>query len=38
MIGQDTANQVYRSVVGWFFLALGVSEAVVFAIIALRAA
>lgn len=35
MIGQDTANQVYRSVVGWFFLALGVSEAVVFAIIAL---
>ncbi|HEY3905102.1 MAG TPA: hypothetical protein VGM14_14415 [Streptosporangiaceae bacterium] len=35
MIGQDTANQVYRSVVGWFFLALGVSEGVVFAIIAL---
>jgi hypothetical protein len=35
MIGQDTANQVYRSVVGWFFFALGVSEAVVFAIIAL---
>ena len=35
MIGQDTANQVYRSVVGWFFLALGVGEAVVFAIIAL---
>jgi hypothetical protein len=33
MIGQDTANQVYRSVVGWFFLALGVSEAVVMAII-----
>ncbi|HET7012430.1 MAG TPA: hypothetical protein VFI65_00865 [Streptosporangiaceae bacterium] len=38
MIGQDTANQVYRSVVGWFFLALGVSEAVVFAIIALMLA
>jgi hypothetical protein len=35
MVGQDTANQVYRSVVGWFFLALGISEAVVFAIIAL---
>ncbi len=35
MVGQDVANQVYRSVVGWFFLYLGVGEAVVFALIAL---
>jgi hypothetical protein len=35
MLGQDTANQVYRSIVGWFFLFLGVGEAVLFAIIAL---
>ena len=35
MLGQDTANQVYRSIVGWFFLCLGAGEAVVFAIIAL---
>lgn len=35
MIGQDTANQVYRSIVGWFFLYLGVGEAVLFTIIAL---
>ena len=35
MLGQDTANQVYRSAVGWFFLWLGVGEAALFAIIAL---
>lgn len=35
MIGQDTANQVYRSIVGWFFLYYGVAEAAVFALIAL---
>lgn len=35
MIGQDAANQVYRSVVGWFFLALGVAEAVAFGLLAL---
>ncbi len=35
MIGQDTANQVYRSIVGWFFLCYGVGEAVLFALIAL---
>ncbi len=34
MIGQDTANQVYRSIVGWFFLYYGVALAVVFALIA----
>jgi hypothetical protein len=35
MIGQDTANQVYRSIVGWFFLYLGAGEAALFALIAL---
>ena len=35
MIGRDTANQVYRSIVGWFFLCLGAGEAVLFALIAL---
>lgn len=35
MLGQDTANQVYRSIVGWFFLYLGAGEAVLFALIAL---
>jgi hypothetical protein len=35
MLGQDTANQVYRSILGWFFLCLGAGEAVLFAIIAL---
>ncbi len=35
MIGQDVANQVYRSIVGWFFLILGVGEATAFALIAL---
>jgi hypothetical protein len=35
MIGQDTANQVYRSGVGWFFLCLGAGEAALFALIAL---
>jgi len=35
MIGQDTADQVYRSIVGWFFLFYGVAEAVLFALIAL---
>jgi hypothetical protein len=35
MLGQDTANQVYRSAVGWFFLWLGVGEAALFGIIAL---
>jgi hypothetical protein len=34
MIGQDTANQVYRSVVGWFFLYYAVAEVVFFAVIA----
>lgn len=35
MIGQDVGNQVYRSIVGWFFLILGVGEAVLFALVAL---
>lgn len=35
MLGQDVANQVYRSIVGWFFLYLGVGEAALFALIAL---
>ncbi len=35
MIGQDTADQVYRSIVGWFFLYYGVAEAVILALIAL---
>ena len=35
MLGQDTANQVYRSIVGWFFLYLGAGEAALFALIAL---
>jgi hypothetical protein len=35
MIGQDTANQVYRSIVGWFFLYYGVAEGVLFALIGL---
>lgn len=34
MIGQNTADQVYRSIVGWFFLYYGVAEAVLFALIA----
>lgn len=34
MTGRDAADQVYRSIVGWFFLIYGVSEAVLFAIIA----
>jgi hypothetical protein len=35
MIGADTANQVYRSIVGWFFLYYAIAEVVVFAAIAL---
>ncbi len=35
MIGQDAANQVYRSIVGWFFLYYGVAEAVVLLLIGL---
>jgi len=34
MIGQDTANQVYRSITGWFFLYYAVAEVVIFAAIA----
>jgi hypothetical protein len=34
MIGQDTANQVYRSIVGWFFLYYASGETVLFALIA----
>lgn len=35
MVGQDVANQVYRSIVGWFFLYYAVAEVVFFAVIAL---
>lgn len=35
MIGQETADQVYKSIVGWFFLYYGIAEAVVFLAIAL---
>jgi hypothetical protein len=35
MIGQDEANQVYRSIVGWFFLYFGLGEVALFALIAL---
>jgi hypothetical protein len=35
MTGEDVANQVYRSIVGWFFLYYGVAEGVIFALIAL---
>lgn len=35
MVGQDTANQVYRSIVGWFLLFYGVAEGALFALIAL---
>ncbi len=35
MIGEDAANEVYRSIVGWFFLYYAVAEVVVFAAIAL---
>ncbi|HUD35607.1 MAG TPA: hypothetical protein VMR14_01835, partial [Streptosporangiaceae bacterium] len=35
MIGQDVANQVYRSIVGWFFLYYALAEVAVFALIAL---
>lgn len=34
MIGQETADQVYKSIVGWFFLYYGIAEAVLFAAIA----
>jgi hypothetical protein len=35
MIGQEVANQVYRSVVGWFFLYYAIAEAAIFGCIAL---
>jgi hypothetical protein len=35
LVGQDTATQVYASTSGWFFLAYGAAEAVVFGAIAL---
>jgi hypothetical protein len=35
LIGQDTADQVYRSIVGWFFLYYGAGEALLFGLIAL---
>jgi hypothetical protein len=35
MTGQNTANQVYRSIVGWFFLYYAIGEVVAFAVIAI---
>jgi hypothetical protein len=35
LTGQDTAAQVYRSTIGWFFVAYGPAEGVVFGLIAL---
>lgn len=34
LVGQDTAAQVYRSTLAWFFLVLGVGEAALFTVIA----